>query len=626
MLCVFFFAFIVGSFLFNMLPFEASAEPELSVHNINTEIDFETIQEAINDPNTLDGHTIAVDEGTYYENVVVNKSVSLVGEDKFRTIVDGRAIKTVINVIARYVTITGFAIREGGPGEGIYVHHSSHGNNISYNIVMNNSVGIWLNGSNNNILLGNNCTSNTFDGMFLKSSHNNTLLGNIALDNAYGFWVEASSGNSLIGNNASNNRNTGFWITSSSENKFSGNAVSKELFGFWVEKSRSNVISGNVISCGNNSYGITFADSGNNTVEGNTASNNFVGIRLGVQSGGNTIFHNNFDNNNETLRGVAANSLDNGVDGNYWSDYNGTDNNRDGIGDTPYVKNANNTDYYPLMGMFSAFNVDVEGEMCHVFAICNCTIFGLNFNDSARIVSFNITGPNNVTAFCRIMIPKLLISYEPYVISVAGEEVEANLLPPSNITHAFLYFEHTLSTLARITIVSRSYYELLEKIRSLSADFYNLNGTYYDLRYTNANLNTTYQMVLSNYTALQENLDSLQVAYDDLSELYNSLNSTIANLKSSARVSTAAFIVAMILGTAVLLPFGVKYYLISREQKKIIQAYSPFEVASALFRTDVERRQSKIGKFEEKYGVRIRPRNSLDDVVRTIEKKKRVKR
>jgi len=43
---------------------------------------------------------------------------------------------------------------------------------------------------------------------------------------------------------------------------------------------------------------------------------------------------------------------DNGFEGNYWSDYNGTDSNQDGIGDTPYVIDASNIDHYPLMAQY----------------------------------------------------------------------------------------------------------------------------------------------------------------------------------------------------------------------------------------------------------------------------------
>jgi hypothetical protein len=52
----------------------------LGVHNINTSEDFVEIQDAIYAPSTVDGHTIVVDAGTYYEDVVVNKSLTLQGE------------------------------------------------------------------------------------------------------------------------------------------------------------------------------------------------------------------------------------------------------------------------------------------------------------------------------------------------------------------------------------------------------------------------------------------------------------------------------------------------------------------------------------------------------------------
>ena len=48
---------------------------------------------------------------------------------------------------------------------------------------------------------------------------------------------------------------------------------------------------------------------------------------------------------------------DDGAEGNYWSDYAGIDEDGDGIGDSPYVVNANNTDRYPLMDPFEVSNV-----------------------------------------------------------------------------------------------------------------------------------------------------------------------------------------------------------------------------------------------------------------------------
>jgi nitrous oxidase accessory protein NosD len=66
----------------------------------------------------------------------------------------------------------------------------------------------------------------------------------------------------------------------------------------------------------------------------------------------NTFYHNNFINNTQTIQVESPshqNYWDNGSEGNYWSNYNGTDNNGDGIGDTSYVIDEKNIDSYPLM-------------------------------------------------------------------------------------------------------------------------------------------------------------------------------------------------------------------------------------------------------------------------------------
>ena len=68
----------------------------------------------------------------------------------------------------------------------------------------------------------------------------------------------------------------------------------------------------------------------------------------------NLIYKNDFINNHRQAFDTGENewSFDWGniSIGNYWSDYNGTDNNDDGIGDTPYmIPGGNSTDSHPLM-------------------------------------------------------------------------------------------------------------------------------------------------------------------------------------------------------------------------------------------------------------------------------------
>jgi len=94
---------------------ELLMEVDPLVHNIDSGKNFSTIQEAINDDETLDGHTILVDAGMYYENVVVNKSISLIGEDRSTTIIDGNKTGNVVRVITEDVCLRNFAIRNSGP-------------------------------------------------------------------------------------------------------------------------------------------------------------------------------------------------------------------------------------------------------------------------------------------------------------------------------------------------------------------------------------------------------------------------------------------------------------------------------------------------------------------------------
>jgi hypothetical protein len=85
----------------------------------------------------------------------------------------------------------------------------------------------------------------------------------------------------------------------------------------------------------------------------NTIQNNTVGVEILASTNypaSNTFYHNNFVTNGMQVKinGSIVNVWDNGKEGNYWSDYNGTDSSGDGIGDSPYVINNENHDNYPL--------------------------------------------------------------------------------------------------------------------------------------------------------------------------------------------------------------------------------------------------------------------------------------
>jgi parallel beta-helix repeat protein len=137
-----------------------------------------------------------------------------------------------------------------------------------------------------------------------------------------------------------------------------------------------NIINNNVLSSNKNA--ILLINSTFNQIYNNIVRNNHFGILI-IRSYNNTLFHNTFiDNTYHTSQG-GNNKWDNGYPsgGNYWDDYNGTDEysgqnqdqpGSDGIGDTPYIVNGQNVDNYPLMEPYNAENPPTPGNETYVWA------------------------------------------------------------------------------------------------------------------------------------------------------------------------------------------------------------------------------------------------------------------
>jgi parallel beta-helix repeat protein len=147
---------------------------------------------------------------------------------------------------------------------------------------------------------------------------------------------------------------TGILLNCSFYCNVTGNTVINNAEGIHAISSYDNIISGNDITS-NNWIGIYFGGS-HNIISGNIIIDNNVGMYFYKQSSNNTIYSNDFVNNDlqisidpELEQNVIVNAWDNGAEGNYWNDYNGTDTDGDGIGDTPYILDENNQDNYPLM-------------------------------------------------------------------------------------------------------------------------------------------------------------------------------------------------------------------------------------------------------------------------------------
>jgi parallel beta-helix repeat protein len=117
----------------------------------------------------------------------------------------------------------------------------------------------------------------------------------------------------------------------------------------------NNVIIGNNITA--NTQGISlYSNCSNNTITGNNITDSTMfGIHFSSSSN-NFIYGNNFMNNaNQTRSDESTNTWDDGIHGNYWSNYSGADANGDGIGDMPYMIDSSNQDRYPLMNVIPEF-------------------------------------------------------------------------------------------------------------------------------------------------------------------------------------------------------------------------------------------------------------------------------
>jgi len=227
---------------------------------------------------------------------------------------------------------------------------------------MESSIGIKL-ADRTNVTIKNLQILGFNFGIQLQRSSGNTIFRNYIYP--IGIKVNGSHNNTIIENNLSG----GDWGTgiimdifpndgNSSGNHFLGNNITNQAVGINSLIGYANIISGNNITNCNGRYGGIFLESYPNSIVGNNFENNTVGIFFSHGASNNTIYDNNFINNQKDMDDahsvlpiyeVSINSWDNGSRGNYWSNYSGTDNDGDGIGDSAHFVYEDNQDNYPLM-------------------------------------------------------------------------------------------------------------------------------------------------------------------------------------------------------------------------------------------------------------------------------------
>jgi len=283
---------------------------------------FDTIQDAVDAAS--DGDEIFVYNGIYIGNVVIDKSIRIIGENKFSTIIDGDGIGDVFEILSDDVYISNITIRNSG-----------------------------INLENDSI---------TFAGAYIKSS-NNSIVDTIFIDCYVGIILLNSTGN-VIDDCEFDNNAGGINLFNTSDSILSNCSITNNyrLWGLSFQRADNNIISNCNVS-DNIEFGLAMTQSDNNKIFNNIFSGNDNGVLVVVTSFEpcefNLFYLNDFINSIIlNVRDYCENEFwDDGFNGNYWSEFDepvegAWDNNSDGVIDQSFniiPTSVGNKDNYPLV-------------------------------------------------------------------------------------------------------------------------------------------------------------------------------------------------------------------------------------------------------------------------------------
>ena len=254
---------------------------------------YSKIQDALDNSSAGDTVFVYNDSSPYHECITIPRSIKLIGEDKFSTVIDGDDRLNIITVKDWYVTITGFTVQKNNnqnnrPWYGIYIVNDYDEITISDTIISNIETGISVGSSYNQII------DNTFFncGLYVPpNSYSNTVLGNKINDKSL-VYLEKQYHKKI--------EDAGQVILIDCENIFVKNShISNVYNGIILRNSDYCTINNNVLTHSN----IYLLDSNKNEVENNTIS--FIkartmyeetGIRLS-SSNENLILRNKINSN-----------------------------------------------------------------------------------------------------------------------------------------------------------------------------------------------------------------------------------------------------------------------------------------------------------------------------------------
>jgi parallel beta-helix repeat protein len=307
---------------------------------------YTTIQEAIN--NAISGQTIHVWDGIYNEDLIIGKTLTLIGNSTQNATINGSGTGDVIFISANWVNITGFTINNSGDDKwvtkdsGIEIDIDMNNISIYNNVITNNTYGILLGiSTKNNVIRNNFISNNEVSGIYCERSDFNLITDNKCNENVgSGIYIDGSFSNSILNNTCNYNNWHGINIISQigpiknnicNFNKGSGIRLTRDWLGCTISDNicNQNDNNGIFLDGNNNNFtiinnecnlninnGIEVKESGLGMINKNNCNSNiFNGVEL-YESINISINNNHFELNNNGFNIYGSN--DNKI---YWNNF-----------------------------------------------------------------------------------------------------------------------------------------------------------------------------------------------------------------------------------------------------------------------------------------------------------------
>ncbi len=315
------------------------------------------------------GDTVIINGGRYCEDIVIAKTIHLIGKQS--PVIYGTGKGSIVTILAPMCTVSGFVIEHTGnmlvnEDAGILIK-SNH------NIIRNNTLndilfGVYLYMSDSNMIAQNVVTGRQSlsqgergSGIHLWNSNHNILEHNTVSETRDGFYIQ-NANHTLIQDNEVYNLRYGLHYMYADSNTFLRNIFRDNVAGAAIMFTRGIVMKHNIFlrNRGFASYGMLLQDCHYSVADSNIFSDNVIGIFF--ESSTNNLFCNNIIARNDLALEMFQNSIhntfteNNFIDnlnpltivgrrtesfwslnskGNYWSSYDGYDIDNNGVGDVP---------------------------------------------------------------------------------------------------------------------------------------------------------------------------------------------------------------------------------------------------------------------------------------------------